>query len=96
MSLDVVADGNEHRTAGDAQNAHNAEKGQVLETENERKLRIMSLRVVYFTMFLMTLGFSIILTGIWPYLDKVNINHHPFKKQLRLVNCDIKFYWTLD
>lgn len=69
MSVDVMADGNEHRTADDAQNA---EKGQVLETEHERKARINSLRIIYFTMFLMTLGFSIILTGIWPYLSKVN------------------------
>lgn len=69
MSADVVADG----TADDVLNA---ERGQVLETEHEKKARIMSLRIIYFTMFLMTLGFSIILTGIWPYLDKVNFNHH--------------------
>lgn len=46
-------------------------KPQLLETEDERKSRKLSLRIIYFTMFLMTLGFSIILTGIWPYLDKV-------------------------
>lgn len=50
----------------------NAEKGQVLESEADRRTRIMSLRIIYFTMFLMTLGFSIILTGLWPYLDKVS------------------------
>lgn len=44
---------------------------QILETPNERKMRQLSLKIIYFTMFLMTLGFSIILTGIWPYLDKV-------------------------
>lgn len=44
---------------------------QILETEDEKKTRLLSLRIIYFTMFLMTLGFSIILTGIWPYLDKV-------------------------
>lgn len=26
---------------------------------------------MYFTMFLMALGFSVVLTGVWPYLDKV-------------------------
>jgi ceroid-lipofuscinosis MFS transporter 7 len=31
-----------------------------------------SLRIIYFTMFLISLGFSIVLTGIWPYLDKVS------------------------
>lgn len=46
-------------------------KVHVLETENEKKVRLLSLKIIYFTMFLMTLGFSIILTGIWPYLDKV-------------------------
>lgn len=47
---------------------------QLLETEGEKKIRLTSLRIIYFTMFLMTLGFSIILTGIWPYLDKVRMN----------------------
>lgn len=42
-----------------------------LETEVERKERWRSVYVIYFTMFLMSLGFSIILTGVWPYLDKV-------------------------
>lgn len=44
---------------------------QVLETDDEKKTRLLSLKIIYFTMFLMTLGFSIILTGIYPYLDKV-------------------------
>lgn len=44
----------------------------LLETEIEYRQRWISVRIIYFTMFLMSLGFSIILTGIWPYLDKVN------------------------
>lgn len=44
---------------------------QILETEDDKRKRLLSLKIIYFTMFLMTLGFSIILTGIWPYLDKV-------------------------
>lgn len=63
-----MADGNE-LTA----DAESETKGQILETEHERQSRLRSLRIIYFTMFLMTLGFSIILTGIWPYLDKVCI-----------------------
>ncbi|KAH0954966.1 hypothetical protein HN011_001031 [Eciton burchellii] len=43
-----------------------------LETELERKERWRSIYVIYFTMFLMSLGFSIILTGVWPYLDKLD------------------------
>lgn len=44
----------------------------VLESDVERKERLRSLWIVYFTMFLISLGFSIVLTGVWPYLDKVN------------------------
>ncbi|XP_066999586.2 major facilitator superfamily domain-containing protein 8 [Anabrus simplex] len=43
-----------------------------LETAQEHKERWVSIRVIYFTMFLMSLGFSIILTGVWPYLDKLD------------------------
>jgi len=44
-----------------------------LETELERKERWRSIYTIYFTMFLMSLGFSIILTGVWPYLGKVDM-----------------------
>uniref|UniRef100_A0A336LTZ4 CSON004721 protein n=2 Tax=Culicoides sonorensis TaxID=179676 RepID=A0A336LTZ4_CULSO len=43
-----------------------------LETADEYKARWISIRIIYFTMFLMSLGFSIILTGVWPYLQKVD------------------------
>lgn len=42
-----------------------------LETEAEYTSRWLSIRIIYFTMFLMSLGFSVVLTGIWPFLDKV-------------------------
>lgn len=60
--------------ASTAQNGDkNGNQGQIqaLETESEKKERFRSLRIIYFTMFLISLGFSIVLTGIWPYLDKV-------------------------
>lgn len=57
---------------------------QILETENEKKTRMLSLKIIYFTMFLMTLGFSIILTGIWPYLDKVT--NDLFNNYLKIKN----------
>lgn len=44
-----------------------------METVDERKERWRSIYAIYFTMFLMSLGFSIILTGVWPYLDKVSM-----------------------
>lgn len=43
-----------------------------LETVEEYHQRWRSIRIIYFTMFLMSLGFSVVLTGIWPFLDKVN------------------------
>ncbi|XP_031841265.1 CLN7/MFS domain-containing 8 [Nomia melanderi] len=46
--------------------------GDDLETVAERKERWRSIYVIYFTMFLMSLGFSIILTGVWPYLKKLD------------------------
>ncbi|XP_045499018.1 major facilitator superfamily domain-containing protein 8 [Colias croceus] len=45
--------------------------GDALETAQERRERWRSVYVIYFTMFQMSLGFSIVLTGVWPYLDKL-------------------------
>ncbi|CAA9997064.1 unnamed protein product, partial [Nesidiocoris tenuis] len=41
-----------------------------LETEAEHHERWASIRIMYFTVFLMSLGFSIVITGVWPYLNK--------------------------
>ncbi|XP_017036099.1 major facilitator superfamily domain-containing protein 8 isoform X1 [Drosophila kikkawai] len=43
-----------------------------LETLEEYTQRWRSVRIIYYTMFLMALGFSIILTGIWPFLNKLD------------------------
>uniref|UniRef100_A0A2M4AJY3 Putative transporter/transmembrane protein n=3 Tax=Anopheles triannulatus TaxID=58253 RepID=A0A2M4AJY3_9DIPT len=43
-----------------------------LESPEEYTERWTSIRIIYYTMFLMSLGFSIILTGVWPYLDKLD------------------------
>lgn len=59
-----------------ANDVEGAKRPPILETEDERRQRLLSLRIIYFTMFLMTLGFSIILTGIWPYLDKVQLSNN--------------------
>lgn len=61
-------------TNGEAHEAANGSGNGVLllETEAEKRERIFSLRIIYFTMFLISLGFSIVLTGIWPYLDRVS------------------------
>nr|XP_023023501.1 major facilitator superfamily domain-containing protein 8 [Leptinotarsa decemlineata]XP_023023502.1 major facilitator superfamily domain-containing protein 8 [Leptinotarsa decemlineata] len=43
-----------------------------LESPQEYKERWRSIYIIYFTMFLISLGFSIIVTGVWPYLDKLD------------------------
>lgn len=48
-----------------------AELDDDLETLEQYTQRWRSVRIIYFTMFLMALGFSIILTGIWPFLSEV-------------------------
>lgn len=44
----------------------------LLESHTEYRKRWRSLYVIYFTTFLMALAFSIVITGVWPYLDKVS------------------------
>lgn len=43
-----------------------------LETPEEKNRRWNSIYIVQFTMFMSSLSFSIILTAIWPFLDKVS------------------------
>ncbi|ROT64313.1 putative major facilitator superfamily domain-containing protein 8 [Penaeus vannamei] len=43
----------------------------VLETAAERKARKRSHWVAYTTMFVMSIGFSIVLSGVWPYLHEL-------------------------
>lgn len=43
-----------------------------LETAAEKKERTVSLIIVYFTLFLQSLGLAIAMTGVWPFLDKVS------------------------
>lgn len=44
-----------------------------IENATERRERWRSVYIIYFTMFQMSLGFSIVLTGVWPYLDKASL-----------------------
>ncbi|XP_050348286.1 major facilitator superfamily domain-containing protein 8 [Nymphalis io] len=59
--------GRKERTEG----SHALDTGDALESAQERHERWRSVYVIYFTMFQMSLGFSIVLTGVWPYLDKL-------------------------
>lgn len=43
-----------------------------LETAEEYKQRWRSIYIIYFTMFIVSVGFTIVFTGVWPYLDKLD------------------------
>lgn len=40
--------------------------------DEEYKSRWRSIRVMYFTMFLSSVGFTIVITSLWPYLQKID------------------------
>lgn len=46
-----------------------------LETLEERSERIKSLIIVFFTLFLQSLGLAIVMPGILPYYQKVSSSH---------------------
>uniref|UniRef100_A0A8C5XVA0 Major facilitator superfamily domain containing 8 n=1 Tax=Microcebus murinus TaxID=30608 RepID=A0A8C5XVA0_MICMU len=44
----------------------------IVETEEHYKSRWRSIRILYLTMFLSSVGFSIVIMSIWPYLQKID------------------------
>ena len=44
---------------------------QQLETPEEHRQRKKSHMIVYFTAFIMSIGFSLVLTSVWSYLKQV-------------------------
>uniref|UniRef100_A0A8D2AWG2 Major facilitator superfamily domain containing 8 n=1 Tax=Sciurus vulgaris TaxID=55149 RepID=A0A8D2AWG2_SCIVU len=44
----------------------------IIETEEHYKSRWRSIRILYLTMFLSSIGFSIVIMSIWPYLQKID------------------------
>lgn len=57
---------------GNAEKMANGNPQKFHETKNEKAERFKSLYIVYFTLFLQSLGLAIAMTGIWPYLNKVS------------------------
>ncbi|XP_028923140.1 major facilitator superfamily domain-containing protein 8 isoform X1 [Ornithorhynchus anatinus] len=52
--------------------ASGSSRWEVIETEELRRSRWRSIRVLYLTMFLSSVGFSIVIMSIWPYLQKID------------------------
>ena len=44
-----------------------------LETTDERKIRIRSIWEIYIETFIFALSFSIVITGVFPYLKQVSL-----------------------
>ena len=55
-----------------------------METAIEKRQRIISLYIVHISMFIFSLGNSVILMGVWPYLQAVRKFHYilAFRKTL--------------
>ncbi|KAB5555842.1 hypothetical protein PHYPO_G00038810 [Pangasianodon hypophthalmus] len=47
-------------------------KGDADSIQDAERSRWRSIRVMYFTMFLSSVGFTIVITSIWPYLQKID------------------------
>ncbi|MBN3323727.1 MFSD8 protein, partial [Atractosteus spatula] len=57
-------------------NPNNNEK-DIPETLSKYRTRWRSIRVMYLTMFLSSVGFSIVITSVWPYLQKIDDSADP-------------------
>uniref|UniRef100_A0A8C8SUD4 Major facilitator superfamily domain containing 8 n=1 Tax=Pelusios castaneus TaxID=367368 RepID=A0A8C8SUD4_9SAUR len=47
--------------------------GDVVEAQQHFRSRWRSIRIMYLTMFLSSVGFSIVIMSIWPYLQKIDL-----------------------
>nr|XP_030719741.1 major facilitator superfamily domain-containing protein 8 isoform X5 [Globicephala melas] len=75
----------------------------IIETEEHYKSRWRSIRILYLTMFLSSVGFSIVLMSIWPYLQKkkskcfASPHQEPiFLPLLRCLMDDSIYYFQFD
>jgi len=59
-------------SSGPPERDRDSVSSDVLETPAEKKARKRSLIIAYTTMFVMSIGFSIVLTGVWPYLQSLD------------------------
>ncbi|XP_069001495.1 major facilitator superfamily domain-containing protein 8 isoform X1 [Embiotoca jacksoni] len=48
------------------------DSSDVYQDDDDYRSRWRSIRVMYFTMFLSSVGFTIVITSLWPYLQKVD------------------------
>ena len=61
----------ENRSADKAKDSTNHVDTSTLETQDEKRVRVRSLWIMNIEIFIFALGFSIVLTGVLPYLKQV-------------------------
>ncbi len=71
--LNVVLSSDSSSSNGKKPAASDIPDEAALETPAQRKARIRSLYIVHFGMFIFMLGYSIILTGVYPYMEQVKL-----------------------
>ena len=61
----------ENRSVDKAKDSTNHVDTSTLETQDEKRVRVRSLWIMNIEIFIFALGFSIVLTGVLPYLKQV-------------------------
>ena len=61
----------ENRSVHKAKDSTNHVDTSTLETQDEKRVRVRSLWIMNIEIFIFALGFSIVLTGVLPYLKQV-------------------------
>ncbi|XP_074849419.1 major facilitator superfamily domain-containing protein 8 isoform X2 [Carettochelys insculpta] len=68
-----AAEGEEQAPLLGAGGDDDSRNGDVVETQQHYRSRWRSIRVMYLTMFFSSVGFSIVIMSIWPYLQKIDL-----------------------
>ena len=62
----------ENRSVDQAKDSNNNVDSSTRETGDEKRVRVRSLWIMNIEIFIFALGFSIVLTGVLPYLKQVS------------------------
>lgn len=66
------ANNNNKEDVGHHEEGGKFKSSQERETNAQRRARILSIYIVHIGMFIFSLGFSIVLTGVYPYMKQVS------------------------
>ena len=84
----------ENRSVDKAKDSTNHVDTSTLETQDEKRVRVRSLWIMNIEIFIFALGFSIVLTGVLPYLKQVrNCTFTAFPKVVENENQFLVFLY---